>query len=727
MDDRSKISSGLRGMRIAKAVGLRLGVWGGVAALVFLTFGDIRPLIFPQGISSARTRSQTLPGPVGGAAKVPPRSLPQGAAWPHLRGPSYNGCSAESELADQWPAEGPPVLWIRPLGRGYSSFIAVGDRIYTQSQSLYAQSVLCLEADTGTTIWEQRYDWPYDAAGMYPGPRATPTWHQGRIYYASPQGRVGCLDAEDGRPLWSVNVLEKFDGRGHDFGYSCSPLLEAGLVILPVGGKGASVAALSAEDGSTVWSSGDEPASYCSAVPLTLEGRRCVAAFLENALALFELHSGRLLWQRRFSRGYNEHAAFPLYQEPCLMIANPFRGGAEAFRLKFVEGVKIREGDSPIFADSTSRVPEKWGQSPGLAAEAETMWSTREFSNDVASSVLVGGFIYGFDLRDIQTRPHRPSRGQFKCLEFATGKVRWSSDRPGHAGLVAADGKLLLLNDSGEIVLARASPEDYAERGRAMIFPGERCWTAPALCRGRLFLRSPTQGACVFVGAPRSAAAASLPTTRPVSTISTPWRIDWNWLLGGERECLFDPPDWSELAAWYTAALGGVFLPAGVAAFIAFGLLRLCRPSLAEGTAQAVFWIGCFLSGFFATTIINRMGSTFIFTWPVCLLIAQQLALATLFAQKRHPEKNRFLLLSLAAGLGFVAVCLVYFHACRQLGLALQWGFLLGFVPSFPLAVPAAFWFARRPRLLRDVPLAAAVYTLFFWSSGGYLLWQGFR
>ena len=99
----------------------------------------------------------------------------------------------------------------------------MGNRVYTQSQTLTKQIVLALDADTGRTIWEHDYDWPYDPGGMYPGPRATPTFSHGRIYFASPDGLVGCLRADDGRPLWSVNVKEKFDGRGTDFGYACSP------------------------------------------------------------------------------------------------------------------------------------------------------------------------------------------------------------------------------------------------------------------------------------------------------------------------------------------------------------------------------------------------------------------------------------------------------------------------------------------------------------------------
>lgn len=196
-----------------------------------------------------------------------------GPGWPHLRGPNYDSKSEETGLADTWPETGPPLLWFREIGRGYSGFAAAGGRVYTQVQTLYAQYVVCLEGDTGRTLWEHQYDWPYEAAGMYPGPRSTPTWHDGRIYFAGPRGTVGCLDADSGSSIWSLNVIEKFGGRGHDFGYCCSPVVEDGMVILPVGGEGASLVALDARNGATIWKSGDEPASYCPAVPITLDGR----------------------------------------------------------------------------------------------------------------------------------------------------------------------------------------------------------------------------------------------------------------------------------------------------------------------------------------------------------------------------------------------------------------------------------------------------------------------
>jgi hypothetical protein len=266
---------------------------------------------------------------------------------------------------------------------------------------------------------------------------------------------------------------------------------------------------------------------------------------------------------------------------------------------------------------------------------------------------------------------------------------------------------------------------DYEELGRAEIFPGEICWTTPSLNDGRLFLRSPTHAACVFIGTSQTAFDRPLSPLPPASSIHITKSIDWNWWVGGERECPFDLPDFKELATWYVFSLVAVFLPASLIAFTVYGLLR--HRSAAERTGQIVFWSACFFLGITATPIGNRFWPTFVFTWPASLLIAQQLAFYMIFRRQNRPEDSRMPLLALITGLGFVAVCLTYFHVCRLLGMAMQWLFLLGFVPSWPLAIPAAYYLERRPRLIRDVILVTAVYTLFFWTCGGYILWRSFR
>src|SRR5262249_9341238 len=120
------------------------------------------------------------------------------ADWPHLRGPSFDGRSDETGLADAWPSDGPPRLWSRDLGQGYSGLIAADGKLFTQRQTLAGQYLLCLDPDSGKTVWESRYDWAWQPKGAYPGPYATPTWYRNKLYYSSPTGLVGCVDANRG-------------------------------------------------------------------------------------------------------------------------------------------------------------------------------------------------------------------------------------------------------------------------------------------------------------------------------------------------------------------------------------------------------------------------------------------------------------------------------------------------------------------------------------------------
>jgi outer membrane protein assembly factor BamB len=684
MDITSNPSSARRAS-LARAILLRVVVWGGVLGLVVLFFGNLR-------FALPRTAAPQTDAPE-------PRVDDTG--WPQHRGPQGTAIADETDLADSWPSEGPPVLWTRDLGQGYSAFIGVGGRVYTQTQDLSAQSVVCLEADTGRLVWEYRYGWPYEAAGMYPGPRATPTWHAGRIYFASPTGLVGCLRDRDGQLLWSVNVNEQFAGRGTDFGYSCSPLMEDGKLILPVGGSGASVVALSAADGSTVWTSGGEPASYCSAATITLEGRRLVVAFLQNALALFDPATGRLLWQQHYSSGYDEHAAMPLYEEPHLMVAGPFRTGADAYRLQFRPAA---DGEPAI--------------------EAKRVWHSPKLSNDTASSVLIDGYVYGFDLRDVQAKAHRPSRGEFRCLELRTGKVCWSTDRTGHATVIAAAGKLLLFNDKGELLLARISPQGYEELGRTPVFSGEICWTAPALYRGCVYLRSPKRAACVYVGNPANLDQRRRAQARPATQLATPQRLDWTWLVGGEREYAFDLPDAQELRQWYGAAVVGVLGLAALVSALLQWILHRGRVAWARRAGRLAFWGLAFVLGLLATPVFSRLFQTFVFTWPLSLFVTQQMAFGTILWARRRESTARVSLLPLVAGFAVVTVCLSYFQLCRGLGLAPLWLFLLGFLPSWPVAIPAAYRLARRGSLASDLLWTWAGFSLYFASCAAYILWR---
>lgn len=619
--------------------------------------------------------------------------------WPQWRGPTHDGVAVGENLAEEFPADGPPVLWVRELGQGYSGFAVADGRAYTLAQSLYQQSIFCLDAKTGQTIWSYNYAWPYDGGGLYPGPRSTPTVQDGRVFFCSPQGLAICVSADDGKLLWSVNFNELHQGRGTEFGYSASPLVVEGLVILPVGGERAGVVALKADDGSLAWKVGSRPASYATPLPITWKGEPLVVVLMQNSLTCVHRRTGELWWEHPLSTGYDEHAAAPIYREPLLVISGPFHAGAECFRLDADEAGRCRP------------VP---------------VWVTSKLSNDTASSVLVGDTLFGFDLREAQARLHRPSRGEFRAVDFLTGKVRWSSAEPGHAQVIAADGKLVLFNDRGEVVLAKADPNNYVELGRVSLFKDEVCWTAPALADGRLFVRTQTRAACVYLG------KQSLQTTSPhISAAEIPRSTHFNTgsLLGAERDFPATVPELQEFQVWYCWSLAAIVL-----ALLLSGCLRLVvwltrRKSAASEAspftpprnrpADIVFWLVVFVAGVAGSPLLHRLQATYIFTWPLALWAAFQLTLIVSFAGSKVPLWSRARGLSYLMGLAFLALCGLYFHLCRSLGLAIEWTFLTGLSWSFPVAALAAWLPFRRLRWQLAIESAAwlASFSLYHWSS----------
>ena len=623
--------------------------------------------------------------------------------WPHSRGPNYDGVSDETQLANRWPSEGPPVLWTRDIGTGYSGFAAKGNRVFTLTQWAYAQYVLCLDADTGNEIWRYRFDWPYDGAGMYPGPRATPTLTKDHLFFAGPRGQIGCLRTDDGSLVWSVNVIETFQGTGFDFGYAASPLIVDGKVIVPAGGKGASVVALEETTGNLIWKSGDEPASYVGAIPIIVEGHSHVVAFLQSSLVSFDLQSGRLLWKHTFSQGYDEHAVAPIYREPHLLIASPFKAGAQMYAIE--------------------RLPSEPGAETLPRFEARWLWDNPKLSNDTASSILVRDYLFGFDLRDLQSKRRRPSRGVFRCIDWSTGEVLWSSPDPGHSTVVAADGKLFLFNDRGELILADASPDGYTELGRGQVFEGEICWTAPALHQGRLYLRSPSRCACVFVGLPSALAQQEQIGAVPLSLIPKAAPVNLAWLVSGERRYPFDTHSMDELQRWFWAAFLGLAAAAMVGA-IGQLATRSLRPAQRSLVSWTLFWVTTLVLGVGLTPILNRFRAEFYFTWPLALYATfQLLLLAIVWARDRTNNLRHSWLYSRAALLAFVFVCIGYFLLCRRLSHSMEWLFLVGFLPSSVVAIPAAYSTYHQRGWVRQTAWLTAAFSTYFWASASANLW----
>lgn len=638
--------------------------------LLVLVAGSVRCVAQEVSRDAAGTGS-------GGENPFLPSDVPD-TGWPFIRNSTFDGHSREIHIADSWPEQGPPVLWTRELGQGYSAFVAAGRRVFTQAQSLAGQVVLCLDADTGETIWKHRYDLPFEPLLPYPGPRATPTLDGHHVYFAAPDGLIGCLEQNSGDEVWSLNVVETYGGEGIEFGYSCSPTVVDGKVFLPVGGSGASLVALDAKTGVEVWRSGDDPASYTPAYPISAGGRPAIVGYLQNSLLICDRNTGALLARKGLSQGYDEHSAWPLYQEPYLWISAPFRSGSEL--------LEILPGEESI------------AERRSTFLQLKKVWKNRDLSNDVSSSVLVDGHIYGFDLYDAQSKTQRPSRGKFRCVRFLTGETRWeigtgrprrlNSDRPddakpeiGQSGIIVADGTLILLNELGELILARVNSERYEELARTSVLGGELTWTPPILHRGRVYIRNQTRAVCVFVGDPELLHAETPLLT--VADVPQTQYTDWaSTLLAIEPEYAFDIPSKEWLDRWLIA--GVLFLVIG--SVVGTGLRRLF-PRLNAHTACLIV---ASLLGALGTTLLSRMTGEFFFTWHLVVFSSFEPLGNTLRLKRPRPGEKSIGAVppsrwnELARWGLFLAVSSAFFLVCRRLSLVFQWAYLGGFVGAAP-------------------------------------------
>jgi len=375
------------------------------------------------------------------AAVVLLAALPtaRAADWPQWRGPTRNGISSETGWRSQWTGAGPRRLWSLSVGQGFSSLAVKDGRVYTMGHEGGRDIVTCANALTGKVVWQHRY--PCES-GDYPGPRATPTLHEGRVYTFSREGLALCLDAATGKPLWQ-RPLGREGGEAPNWGYAGSPLIQGDLVIYNAGASGI---ALDKKTGRIVWKGEAGKAGYASPVAFTgVGGQSGVAIFSDKGLVAVDARSGRRLWQHPWETSFDVNAADPIFSGDTVFISSNYGKGGALLRLS--------------------------GGRPAV------VWENRNMRNHVNTSVLVGGALYGND------------ENTLKCIDLRTGAERWRMRGMGKGGLIAADGKLLVLTERGELVIVRATPNQFTELARAKVIDGT-CWTHPVLANGLVYCRS---------------------------------------------------------------------------------------------------------------------------------------------------------------------------------------------------------------------------------------------
>ncbi len=386
-----------------------------------------------------------------------------GADWPQWRGPARDGVSAETGWLSAWPKDGPKVLWRAKVGEGYSAVSVVGDRAYTMGNVeglVQARDVVwCLDAGSGATVWQCELP---GKPGNYPGPRATPTVDGANVYALTRHGDLVCLDAADGKVRWKKQVREEF-GVGAEpnfWGLACSPLAMGDKLVLDLG----KVLVLNQADGSLDFALGDQRPGFSSPVLFEFAGKRHVTSFNGFGLCVYDLAERKEVGKQAWPAKWAANAATPVVADGRLFVTSGYDRGCGLFRLA-PDGLQV------------------------------------VYTNVAVSSECVSPVLYRDHLYAVSGEAGR--QGKLVCVEFATGKVAWTHDgfRVG-GGLLLADGKLLHIEDSGQLAVIAAQPDGYRELARATVMDG-KSWTMPVLANGRIYCRS-SKGAlvCLDVRAP---------------------------------------------------------------------------------------------------------------------------------------------------------------------------------------------------------------------------------
>ena len=401
---------------------------------------------------------------VGLAGSADQRSTPpepaSRSAWPQWGGPDRNFTSPSTGLATSWPAEGPRRVWSRALGQGHSSISSDGARLFTiyrpVSGRIDEEVVAALDAATGKTVWEHWFASPMAGVsfGAYIGPHTTPLVTADRVFAAGSRKQLFALDKATGKVLWSRQLIKEYGAPEGDRGYAASPLLYGDLLIVSVGGPGQALAAFKASTGALVWKSGHYLPSPASPILIDLDGQPQVVYLAGNMVAGFDPATGRVLWWHLHQTSAALNISTPLWsaQDRLLFLSAGYGTGSRAIELR-------RSGQRTI---------------------ATERWSNNRIRIHFGNAVRSGPFVLG-------------SSGDFgpmflSAVDLLTGAVAWQDRSFARAQLVVADGKVLILDEEGQLGLAAVTAQGLRLLARTKILE-PMAWTPPTLVGTRLFVR----------------------------------------------------------------------------------------------------------------------------------------------------------------------------------------------------------------------------------------------
>jgi outer membrane protein assembly factor BamB len=353
-------------------------------------------------------------------------------------------------LAD-WPASGLTPLWKQPVGGGYASFVVARGRAFTIEQRGSQEVVAAYDVPTGRELWNNSWSAEFRESMGGDGPRATPTWSDGRVYALGATGELRALDETSGKVIWRTNILDDSEARNLDWGMAAAPLVvDDTVIVLPGGSNGKSIVGYDRTTGKRAWSALGDKQAYSSPMLVTLNGVRQLLVVSASRMMGVVPGDGKILWEYPFPTFNGINAAQPLViGDNRVFISASYDAGAAMIELS---------GSGDRFS-------------------VREVWRNNRMKNRFSGSVLRDGVIYGLD------------EGILAAIDAETGELKWKGGRYGYGQVLLAGSNLIVLTEDGDLALVRANPERHQEITRFPVLEG-KTWNVPAISGGYLLVRN---------------------------------------------------------------------------------------------------------------------------------------------------------------------------------------------------------------------------------------------
>lgn len=376
--------------------------------------------------------------------------------WPRWRGPNGDGISEEKVWNPAGLSGGPRILWRTNIGLGHSNVVVMDNRLYTMGVTRDGNTVVCLNAGTGQEIWRFAFESSSES-------QSTVTIDGDYVYALNVRGILLCLKARNGKLRWKKDLVSEYDVTKPTYGFAASPVIEGDLLVLTANNYGM---ALDKRTGELVWISEKPPKKviadstgphYSTPVMYDYDGKRYSLISSYIGLHSVEVATGKVFWLYKWE---------------------PLRAVQTTDPLIFDKYVFITQYD------------EKYGSVllEIEGGEPKVLWESMNVESNISSPVMIDGYVYG-----CEGGPY-PNRGSLQCLDAKTGELMWEEKLNGEPiSLMAADGKLIILDEKGTLYIAEATPSSYEETSSCQL-PSEtglhQWWTPPVLCNGRIYCRN---------------------------------------------------------------------------------------------------------------------------------------------------------------------------------------------------------------------------------------------